>query len=233
MLAEGVVFCALLAAGSWFLLRTDSTKLAPSTHNVETPPAFTGADEFKPLDTVATKPVDAGAKNPATDATTDLISDADRAAMDRILAGAKRAVEESELQRCKRLKIRDSDRSRTEQVLLPAPTKEQLSPIYTALSEGSRVFPPDSAAGIAFRKQADEFAADLAADLKYPMKVLIRELNKEDGAESIYSVLGDEDSAITEQEDGSIKFEGSSVHLEKVPDPRKFAHLFPVSNDQK
>ena len=229
MIAKGVVFCALLAAGSWFLLKPESAELPPSTPNIEAPPAVTRSDELKPVETVATKPVNAVAKKPATKAAAAPISAEDKAVIDRILAAATKALEQSELQRSKRLQPFENELKRSERVLVQAPTNEQLSPIYSVLSEGSRVFPPDSAAGIAFRKRADGLVADL---LRYPMKVVLKDLDKQAGTTSVQLLSMNQHSTFTETENGGFKVTGAT-RSGGVTDQRKVDYLFPDSNDQK
>jgi hypothetical protein len=151
------------------------------------------------------------------------LSAEDTAAIERVIAKARVAREQAEVQRSKQIKKIDNDDRRLEWVVVEAPSTEQLDPVYSALSEGSRIFPPDSPAAIAYRKRADEFAADL---LRSPMKLVMKDLNKSKGELSFQMTLFDRSAVFSEEKDGSVKFSSGSAESSKT-DHSAVGYLFP------
>jgi hypothetical protein len=169
----------------------------------------------------------ASAKAATAPARSAQISTEDTAAIERLLDEAKALRAQVELQNGRRLKTSDNDEKRVESVLLSSLTKEQLDPIYNALSKAAHTFPPDSAAEVAFRKRADEFVNDLLREqARYPVKVATKSFNKSDGTVHYTLASFSEDSVVADDADLGVTVTGKIGKFDNHPAQSILAPLF-------
>jgi hypothetical protein len=210
---------ALLGVGWWFFVKfggDNSPKTTAASHAQPMPATSANVPEQASGETTGAKLLLPAATAP--------LSAEDTAAIERLLAQVEIVCTQAEIQSSQWLEPTENEDLRDEHVLVKALTTEQLDPVYSALTEAGKAFPPDSAADVAFRKRADEFVADLS---RYPMRLATKETKKSDGTVSYGMGFFGDKSKLTKGDDGSFTISGGSAMFNRRPNERAMKYFFP------